>query len=330
MSTALPLTGMEQEPLEPPRVIDFDSGRGTLTFHGAFSLAESINFGFGGRRAEPGEAVMRMAFVLDGYHQSVGVALTQPGPDTVRLEIADPAADSEVVARQVARVLSLDVDATGWDVLGRRDGLLTRLQAARPGLRPPLFYSAYEAAAWSVLSARQPISAMMAVRDRLAAEYGQSFALAGRRVQAFPQPAALLEIAGPVPGIPDLKLNRMKAIARLALDGGLDTDQLRAMPVSDATDRLRAISGIGPFYSTLIIVRALGHTDVLAEGEPRLLSTLGSLLGLNRPASQAELERRAESWRPWRTWGTVAIRAAGPSVAGLLASSARRVSRRAK
>ena len=103
-------------------------------------------------------------------------------------------------------------------------------------------------------------------------------------------------------------------MARAALEGRLDTDELRSLPVDEATARLRALAGIGPFYAELVIVRALGHVDVVPSSEPQLLALAGELLGTGRPLTAAELHERTEQWRPWRTWACVAIRAAGPLV----------------
>jgi hypothetical protein len=44
---------------------------------GRFSLREAIGFGFGYTEASAGD-VMRLAFVLDGYDEHAGVAVTQP------------------------------------------------------------------------------------------------------------------------------------------------------------------------------------------------------------------------------------------------------------
>lgn len=49
---------------------------------------------------------------------------------------------------QVAWVLSLDHDARGFAALAQADPILGPLFEAAPGLRPPLFYSVYEAAFW--------------------------------------------------------------------------------------------------------------------------------------------------------------------------------------
>jgi DNA-3-methyladenine glycosylase II len=273
---------------------------------GRFDLGQSIRFGFGSKIPESGE-VMRLAFVLDGYAAAAGVAVTQPAPGLVRFEVSGEG-EPEVVAAQAARILSLDEDATGYDRMVDRDPLLRTAYAARPGLRPPLFSSAYEALLWAVLSARRPAAQMRVVRERLAQAHGRILDVAGEAVAALPTPQRLLEVES-FPGIPDLKLRRMHAIARAAHHGELDTEELRILGVAEATDRLRAFDGIGPFYAELVTLRALGHTDELPTTEPRVLAATAARLGRDT-LTHADLAEVAEAWRPWRTWACVALRAA--------------------
>jgi DNA-3-methyladenine glycosylase II len=273
---------------------------------GRFDLTQSIGFGFGSKVAEAGE-VMRLAMVLDGYDAHAGVAVSQPAPDVVRFEVTGDA-DPEVAAVQAARILSLDEDATGYDRMVDRDPLLAAAYAVRPGLRPPLFSSAYEALLWAVLSARRPVAQMRLLRERLARMHGRVLDVAGKQVAALPTPVQLLAVRD-VPGLPDLKLRRMQAIAEAARDGELDTESLQMLDPDDAATLLQRFEGIGPFYAELVTVRALGHTDVLPSAEPRVVAATGARLG--RPdLTQADLVEIAEAWRPWRTWACVAIRAA--------------------
>jgi DNA-3-methyladenine glycosylase II len=74
---------------------------------------------------------------------------------------------------------------------------------------------------------------------------------------------------------------------------------------------LRTLPGIGPFFSELVVVRTLGHTDVLPSVEVGAAEMAGQLLG--REVDVAGLAELAEAWTPWRTWVCVALRAAGPA-----------------
>lgn len=273
---------------------------------GRFDLAQSIGFGFGSTVPGTGR-VMRLAFVLDGYAEQAGVAVTQPAVDVVRFQVTG-GGDPEVAAEQAARILSLDEDATAYDRVVDRDPLLREAYAARPGLRPPLFSSAYEALVWAVLSARRPAAQMRLVRERLAHAHGRVLDVAGDRVAALPTPEQLLAVRR-FEGVPDVKLRRIHAIAEAARSGLLDTEELRMLDVDRAGEVLRSFEGIGPFYSELVTVRALGHTDVLPSTEPRVLAATAGRLG-RTSLTHADLVQVAEAWRPWRTWACVAIRAA--------------------
>src|SRR5580692_4279354 len=147
----------------------------TITPAGPFSLAEAALFGFGQRSDDAWDGVMRLAFCLDGYASQVGVELRQRDDVVLGAFEAEPGVDPAAVQRQVARVLSLDHDGTEFTKIAERDPVIGRLAEVAPGLRPPLFYSPYEAAAWSVLSARRPVKQAMTVRQRFSEAHGRTF-----------------------------------------------------------------------------------------------------------------------------------------------------------
>lgn len=304
----------------------------TIDPSGPFSLAEAATFGFGQRdaaRRDTWGGVMRLAFCLDGYQGHAGVELRQDEAGVVHGLIHGAAGETpDAVARQVARVLSLDHDGTGFERVGARDPVMGRLQAAAPGLRPPLFYSPYEAAVWSVLSARRPARQMMSVRRRLSEARGVVFDLAGERLAALPSPSQLLAVES-FPGVPADKLERMHEVARAALAGRLDVEYLTDSGPERSMAQLQEISGIGPFYSALIVIRATGFADVLPLSEPKVLDLTARLYELDDPPGPAKFTQLAEAWRPFRTWACVLIRAAGPRIlppAPTLAASPRAAS----
>jgi len=310
------MTGTALLPAREVRTERISPGLWELHIRGAFDLDQSIRFGFG-QRSAGATAPMRLAFCLDGTWEQVAAAVTQPAAGVLRLEITG--GPEECAVGQVARVLSVDIDGSGYDALGAADELLGLLQRARPGLRPPLFHSAYETAAWAVLSARRPAAQMARVRERLSRAHGRVLTVAGAEVPAFPSPAQLFEVQE-FPGLPGEKIARLHAVAEAALAGELDTDALRADAPAVAAARLQRLPGIGPFYAELVTVRALGHTDVLPTAEVGAAEIAGALLGRRLDADG--LAELARAWSPWRTWACVALRAAGPIALEAQASTA--------
>ncbi|GAC1607226.1 MAG: hypothetical protein NVS4B10_22180 [Myxococcales bacterium] len=209
--------------------------------------------------------------------------------------------------RQVARILSLDHDGEAWLGVGERDPVIGGLQRRHRGLRPVLFHSPYEAAAWALISARQGMRQARSVRDRIAARLGRSFELGGRVLHAFALPPALLTL-GSEQGLSSVKAERLRALARRAAE--LDIDRLRGMPADDAFLDVQTLDGIGPFYASLVVVRACGLADAPAY-EPLLAKAAAHYYGLASPPTRTEFETLAENWRPFRTWACVLLRYAG-------------------
>jgi DNA-3-methyladenine glycosylase II len=285
----------------------------TIVPQGPFSLREAATFGFGQRLETTWDGVMRLAFCVDGYSEHAGVEVRQDDGGVHCAVHGD--GDIEAVRRQVARVLSLDHDGAAFARIGERDPVIARLLAAAPGLRPPLFYSPYEAAAWAVLSVRRVPKQMDGVRRRLNEAHGATFELAGERVAAFPTPDQLL-VVDAFAGISPDRMIRLHGVARAALDGLLDVSRIKKLGPLAAMEDLQRINGIGPFYSALIVIRASGLTDVLPRDEQKALALVGELYGLGRPATSEEFTGIAEEWRPYRTWATVLIRAAAARLTG--------------
>jgi len=98
---------------------------------------------------------------------------------------------------------------------------------------------------------------MMQVRDRLARAHGSVFGLAGEELAALPAPGQLLAVDA-FPGIPADRMPRLHGVARAALDGRLDAGRLLDLGPEQAMTELQALDGIGPFYSSLIVVRGTG------------------------------------------------------------------------
>jgi DNA-3-methyladenine glycosylase II len=284
----------------------------TIVPDGPFSLAAAAAFGFGPRTGgpAPGGGEMRLAFVTDDMRHHATVHLAQR-PDGAIKAVVRSDADDEAVLHQVRRILSLDRDGGPWAALGERDRVLGALQREHDWLRPVLFHSPYEAAAWSIISARRYRAQAQAVRTRICAELGAVPTVAGEEMPAFPLPERLLS-AEALPGMAANRVAWLREVARAALDGQLAAPRLAAMAPGDALADLQRLPGIGPMYATLILLRATGVADMLTSTEPRLPGYVAHFYGTGpEAATREEVERIAEGWRPYRTWAAVLVRAAG-------------------
>ena len=288
--------------------------RFTLTARGPFSLAAAIGFleaftpaGYEGAEEGP----LDLAFPAERGRRAVGVRVRQDGGEVVGDVVHAGRLDPEglaAVARQVGRILSLDVDGEGFATVGDRDAVVAGLQRLHPGLRPVLFWSPYEAAAWAIIGQRIRIRQAAAIKARMARELGEPVELGGRVLHAFPAPERLAEVEA-FPGLSARKPEWLRALAAAALDGRLDAARLRALPRDDALAELRELPGIGPFSAELVLVRGAGDPDHVPTREPRLARAVALAYGLASPPSDDDLRRISEAWRPYRSWVTLLLRA---------------------
>jgi DNA-3-methyladenine glycosylase II len=280
---------------------------------GPFSLAAAQRFlgGFtpaGGTFADQGER-LSMAFPLDGWAGSAGVVVWQDGT-IVHGEAVGPsgsAVEPDVVAKQVARVFSLDHDGHGWEDVGRRDPVIARLQEEFDHLRPVCFYSPYEAAVQAVIGQRISMRAAARIKLGLAERLGDEVEAGGRSLYAFALPQRLVEL-DEVPGLPAEKVVRLRGVGEAALDGRLDATRLRAQPFEEALASLRTIRGIGEWSSQHILLRGAGVADAVPLADPRTRVAIRAAYDLAAEPSDEELATIADAWRPFRMWGFVLVR----------------------
>jgi DNA-3-methyladenine glycosylase II len=253
------------------------SGTLQVEARGPFSLARSVAFAGGFAPAGAPQAngdVLRLAFVDDGG-EAAAIAARQSG--------------SKV---SVDYVSALDPSRV----------------AGHAALRPVLFGSPFEAAVWAVLSQRTSMRQAAAVRARLVEQLGTALEIDGAELRAFPSPERLARVESLPTGVPAVKAERLRGLARAAAAGELDADALRAMEPEAALEGLAQLPGIGPFSAQLILLRGAGHPDVLPLNAPRLASSVREAYGLDGDPSPAQLEALAEGWRPFRSWVVFLLR----------------------
>ncbi len=283
----------------------------TITPDGPFSLEAASHFGFGPNTGRPtyADAQMKLAFVADDFRNHAFVSLNQHDNGDLTGDIESDA-DTEVVLKQVRRILSLNASGTAWAAIGETDPVLGAMQREHLGLRPVSFHSPYEAAAWSIISARRQRAQGTVVRNRIAEQLGRVYGEGPHRLFAFPTPERLLELQY-VQGLEAVKIERLHSVARAALDGQLDADLLLSVPTEEGMERLMKLPGIGPTYGTLILLRGTGSVDAMTGVEPRLPTYLAHFYGLGAEATPDQIASIMDGWRPFRTWSSVLTRVSG-------------------
>jgi DNA-3-methyladenine glycosylase II len=131
--------------------------------------------------------------------------------------------------------------------------------------------------------------------------FGRLTALLGGSVDAG-RLAAESEDALRAVGLSRAKARALRGLGERVASGALDLAALAALDDDEATRRLVALPGIGPWSAQVFLLRDLRRPDVFPSGDIALrrgLVLLEGLQGLPSPAWGAE---RALAWRPWRSY----------------------------
>jgi DNA-3-methyladenine glycosylase II len=141
--------------------------------------------------------------------------------------------------------------------------------------------------------------------QRMSQELGEQIEIDGQVFHAFPDPHALLTLAA-YGSLSELKIERLHGVAKAALDGLLDRDSLRSLPIDRALVMLRSISGIGPFFAQGILYRGAGLVDEITSDDltPYAVQVAYKLEKLPNHKQVLEIARL---WRPFRMWATVLL-----------------------
>lgn len=262
-------------------------------------------------RAIPGvecvrDGVYRRVLAANGDAGSVEV-VTDPDARALRLRVPAFAAPALVdLAARARRLFDLDADPGRIQAhLGRDRRLAARLRRL-PGLRVPGAWDPFELAVRIVLGQQVSVRHATALTGGLVERLGEPLQapLPEGLGARFPGPERLAEASpAALGGMPRQRAEAIRALARAVAEGRLD---LETSPGLDpALEQLLALPGIGPWTAQVIAMRALREPDAFPAGD----------LGLRRaaaprgapPLPAGELERRAETWRPWRAYAAMAL-----------------------
>jgi AraC family transcriptional regulator of adaptative response / DNA-3-methyladenine glycosylase II len=269
----------------------FDAA-GTLGFLGARAvpLVEDVSStGYGRTLRLPHGAGAVWLTVLDGHVRCT-------------LRLADVRDLSSAVTR-VRRLLDLDADPEAVRDVLAADPALAPEVAAAPGIRVPGAVDGGELLLRAMLGQQVSVAAARTAAGRLADALGERLPpvaaddpTASLRT-LFPSAAAVAERGGEVLRGPGRRIDALRRVAEALASGALEPHVGRD-PVELRADLL-ALPGVGPWTADYVLMRVLGAPDILLTGD-LVLRKGATALGIAGHA--AGLERRAQAWRPWRSY----------------------------
>ncbi len=283
-----------------PRIAGAPSLRFRLRYRPPFDWGALL--GFLGPRAIPGvefvaESSYCRSIVLGG---TAGTIAVSHGVSELILDIDHPRAEHLLPAiSRVRRLFDLDAEPQAIRAALASDALLQPLVEARGGLRLPGAWDAFELGIRAILGQQVSVRGASTLAGRLVTKFGRPLATARNGVtHLFPRAQDLAEADVASIGLPAKRAATLRAFAAAAATGNLRLGDAAAP--EELRERLLEIPGIGEWTAEYIALRALGDPDAFPAADLVLLRAAGA-------KNARELERRAESWRPWRAYAAMHI-----------------------
>jgi AraC family transcriptional regulator, regulatory protein of adaptative response / DNA-3-methyladenine glycosylase II len=231
----------------------------------------------------------------------IGSVEVEHTPERQALSIQVRAGRLDVLPRVVQRirhVFDLGADTRAIHAQLASDEWLAPLLVERPGLRVAGAWDGFELGVRAILGQQVSVSAARQLGERLVRLCGSRAVLGAELTSVFPGAEQVLAADLSQLGMPRARREALHALAQAAC---ADARLFEAEATLEETlAKLRRVRGIGDWTAQYIALRAAREPDALPASDRGLLR--GAELCAGTRVSAAELERRAERWRPWRAY----------------------------
>jgi len=207
------------------------------------------------------------------------------------------------VVSGVRRLFDVDAPTSAIAEHLSADAVLGSRLRATPGLRVPGAFDHFETAVVMLVNQHLSPEDASNLLDRIVDKYGRRIETSQPSLtHVFPTPYALSTAKLEAVGVPTRRSRSIQALAKAVHEGGLRLDGTPSL--DDAIEGLRSIADMGATTAQYIAMRVYREPDAFPSTNRWLREGLRQN---GTPVSMADLESRAESWRPFRAYAAMLL-----------------------
>lgn len=201
-------------------------------------------------------------------------------------------ADLGAAVHRLRRLADLDADPRAVDEALSVDRVMADLVRSAPGRRSPATVDPFETAMRAVVGQQVSVPGAATVGGRIVAALGDDLRVDGADLtKVFPTPERIADADPTSFPMPRRRAATMSRAAAAIAGGRLRLDE--ATDPAEARVALLCIEGIGPWTADYVLMRGLGHPDVM----------LSTDLGVARSAQALGIDLGDGSrWSPWSSY----------------------------
>ena len=203
------------------------------------------------------------------------------------------------ISSTARRMFDLSADPTRIAVAFKTDDLLGPLVKARPGLRIPGAWDAFECAVRVLLGEHVDAATARTLAGRIVARAGEPIPEAAEGLtHFFPTPHALTTADLTGLGLAASRAGAVRALACATHEGKVDF----MAGLDEIVAALGSLPGFDAAAAQYVALCALGEPDAFPRGDLIVRRMAGSQ---RKPLTARELDGRMEAWRPWRGYALI-------------------------
>ncbi len=286
-----------------------DPGNGTtlnLPYKSPFHWEAVLDYFHG--RAIPGVEVIHnsaysRAVEIDGHISFIRI---KPSHRESHLAVTFYELPNQQLSSAEVRVRDMfDLDAEPLSISSHlsKDPYLASIISRYPGLRLLGCWDAFELSVRAVIGQQVTLKAASTILGRLTHRFGQPISKPPIPwiTHVFPGADVLAQTRITGLGIPGKRAEALKHLAEkvrsrcILFDGSMDVDHV--------VHRLREIPGIGPWTTDYISMRGMRDPDAFPQTDLVIKKILERLKNNENPGT--DINRRINSWRPWRAYAAM-------------------------
>lgn len=215
------------------------------------------------------------------------------------------------LAEKLRAFLGLDDDLAAFYYKGKDDQRFAPILHDLFGYHPIRFSSAFEAAAWAILSQRNRMATARNMYRDLVRRFSDPMEIDGNWYSAFPEPQEIaVHGEGEVSQVAR-NLRRGEFLVDAARAFSVVSDEfLREATYPEVYEWLRSISGIGPRSAGFILLRGLGRPDCIPLLDRVMVQAVSQVYGGGSTLSDPELQKIASHYGRWQGYWAHYLRVA--------------------
>jgi len=207
------------------------------------------------------------------------------------------------VVSGVRRLFDIDANTSAIAEQLSADPALAARLAETPGLRVPGAFDHFETAVVMLVNQHLSPEDASDLMDRIVDKYGKRIETSQPSLtHVFPTPYALSTARLEAVGVPTRRSRSIQALAKAVHEGGLRLDGTPSLDA--AIEGVRSIADVSATTAQYIAMRVYRERDAFPSSNRWLREAIRQN---GTPVSMADLEVRAESWRPFRAYAAMLL-----------------------